>query len=47
MSGSVHDETAEDAFNAGATAYVEKGPLGDDLVDRILAVAREPSHRES
>ena len=47
MSGSVHDETSEDALGAGAAAYVEKGPLGDDLVERILAVGREPAQRPS
>src|SRR5579884_2682146 len=41
MSGSVHDETSDDAFAAGAAAYVEKGPLGEELVERILVVGRE------
>lgn len=46
MSGSVHEESAEDALAAGAAAYVEKGPLGEELVERILEVAgAAPRHR--
>ena len=40
MSGSGRDETADDAFAAGASAYLEKGPLEDALVTTLLEVGR-------
>jgi DNA-binding NarL/FixJ family response regulator len=40
MSGSAREETAQDALDAGAAAYLEKGPLEEELVQTLLRVGR-------
>jgi DNA-binding NarL/FixJ family response regulator len=47
MSGSGRDETAKDAFAAGASAYLEKGPLDDSLVATLLEVGRAPRQQSA
>ena len=49
MSGSGFDRAADDALDAGAVAYLEKGALHEELIDAIVAAgaqgkaaAREP-----
>jgi DNA-binding NarL/FixJ family response regulator len=45
MSGSGFDRAADDAFEAGAVAYLEKGALHEELIEAIVAAGADAARR--